>query len=268
VRSSLLFLMMTAGVAHAADPWADRVLSYLPGTTATAGYAASGTALGEPTRFTGQLFGFPAVVSPFSPPFEPDEIVSVGAGGELIVAFDEPVTDDPLNPFGIDLLVFANVGLVDDDYPMGQVRADGATFGADVLPIIEVSADQTLWIAVTAPLASYSPTLAYLDLSDPYATSPGAVTSDYTRPVDPAVTLNGLSFAQVRAAYAGSGGGTGIDLAGTGLASISYVRFTHPGSTGAFEIDGLSDVTPIPAPASALVGSGLILILTRRRRVT
>ena len=66
------------------------------------------TALGEPTRFTSepQLFG--GAVTPFQSPFRANEVVSIGEGGRLVLEFDEPVVDDPANPFGIDLLIFGN----------------------------------------------------------------------------------------------------------------------------------------------------------------
>src|ERR1700722_10269252 len=44
--------------------------------------AAVGTA---PQGTTGQEFGFPGVVSPFNPPFDTDQIVVVGQGGQLTV---------------------------------------------------------------------------------------------------------------------------------------------------------------------------------------
>jgi len=35
-------------------------------------------------------------------------LVSLGQGGHIILGFDEPVTDDPLNPEGFDFIVFGN----------------------------------------------------------------------------------------------------------------------------------------------------------------
>ena len=59
--------------AHAGtlDPYGDEVVDYAPGANATAGYTFAAAALGAPERFTGEGI-FPAVVSPFSPPFLAD----------------------------------------------------------------------------------------------------------------------------------------------------------------------------------------------------
>ncbi|MCH8271076.1 MAG: hypothetical protein IH985_07695, partial [Planctomycetes bacterium] len=103
------------------NPWANTIVSYVPGSNATPGYTTAAVALGEPTRFTGVSGGFPGAVTPFNAAWEPDEIVSIGEGGELIVRFDQPVRDDPLNPFGIDLLVF------------GKAAAFGASLDASAL---------------------------------------------------------------------------------------------------------------------------------------
>ncbi len=244
-------VLVTAGVgvpALAGNPWASQVVSYVEGTGIQPGYNVPGSALGEPTRFTG-VGSFPGVVTPFNPAFLASEVVSIGTGGHLVLRFDAPVTDDPLNPFGVDLLVFGNTGYIDTAFPNGVA---GGVFGAGS-GSVEVSADGVNWFLVPGAGAdSPFPTLGYLDLSDPYATAAGAVLSDFTRPVDPAFNPMGLNFAQIVAGYTGSGGGTGIDLASVGLAAISYVRVANgaPGMT--VEIDALADVAPIPTPGAAV----------------
>ena len=70
----------------------------------------------------------------------------------------------------------------------------------------------------------------------------------------------GLDTAGVRALYDGSGGGTGIDLASTGLASICCVRVSNPGRprlVPSIEIDAFVDVTP----ATDLDGDGAVGIV-------
>ena len=100
--------ILPAPVHAGDDPFADEVIAYDQGANPAPGYTDPATALCSPQRFTGEGV-FPSVVSPFSPPFGIDEIVSVGAGGHLIVRFDAPVTDDPVNPYGIDLLIYDKV---------------------------------------------------------------------------------------------------------------------------------------------------------------
>ena len=91
--------------------------------------------------------------------------------------------------------------------------------------------------------------------------------------MDPALKnadFAGLTLDQIRAKYAGSGGGTGFDLAwardGQGnpvtLDEISYVRVEV--LTGKVEIDGFSMV---PEPSTwALLGLGLGTLAYSRRR--
>jgi hypothetical protein len=230
----------------AADPWADTVVSFAAGVDGNPAYGDPTTTIGDPERFTGEGI-FPGVVSPFNPAFGTDEIVSIGVGGALVVQFDEPVTDDPGNPFGIDLLVFGNAGFIDSAFPSGIV---GGMFGADG-GVIEVSADGAAWVEITGVLADGPfPTLGYED-GGPYDAVPGTIETSFTRPVDPALSMGdllGLDLDAVRQLYAGAGGGAGVDLAGTGLASISYVRISNPpDGAGPLEIDAFSDVTAVPA---------------------
>ncbi len=246
-----------ACAAWGADPWADRVVSYVAGEGVSAGYDSPGSALGEPTRYTG-VGVYPGAVTPFNSAYLGGEIVTLGRGGVLVVAFDEPVADDPLNPFGIDLLIFGNSFYSDANYPNGVAGTLFAEGGG-----VEVSADGSEWRRVPVLADGLFPTLGYLDLTDPYATLPGSVPSDFTRSVDPAFDPGGLAFARIVAGYAGSGGGAGIDLAATGLASISFVRISNAGGMTP-DIDALSDAAPVPGP-----GAGLLLIAAgaRRRRL-
>lgn len=255
-----------AAPAHAGgfNPWGDGVVEFDPGLGGIEGYDDPFTTLGSPERFTGEGI-FPAVVSPFSPPYGTDEILSIGPGGHLTVSFDQPVVDDAFNPFGVDLLIFGNAGFIDDAYPAGVV---GGFFGAGG-GVVEVSADGKNWVTVLGAVADgLFPTLGYLD-AGPYDEVPGSVPSDFTRPVDPALDLTdfiGLEYPDLLALYGGSGGGSGIDLASVGLAEISFLRVSNPTSSELnVEIDAFSDVAPIPAPG-ALAGLAAAGLFGRRRR--
>lgn len=226
----------------AADPWADTVVAYVPGSGAGA-FTDPEAALGAPARDSGAGID-PGVVSPFQPAWMPTELVSVGPGGSLVVAFDEPVTDDPANPFGIDLLIFGNAFFIDGDAPSGLVAGLAAEGGA-----IEVSLDGVAWTAVPGVAAEgLFPTRGWID-AGPYDDAPGAVPTDFTLPIDPALALQdvmSLDWEGLTLLYGASGGGTGIDLAPLGLEAIRFVRFTPDGAS-AFEIDGLADVRPVLA---------------------
>ncbi len=253
----------SAPVAVASDPWADHVVSYVQGGGIAPGFNVPASALGSPTRYTG-VGAFPGAVTPFNPPYLGGEIVSIGAGGALVLSFDEPVMNEPGNPYGIDLLVFGNAGYIDTSYPTGTAGAGMFSVGNGV---VELSADGVSWFSAGAVADSGFPTLGYSDLTDPYALSAGSMLSDFTRPVNPALGVAGLTFAQIVAGYAGSGGGTGIDIGAVGLSSVSFVRISNPaGSLVTVDIDGVSDVSAVPGPGPLCVLAAGGLIARRRRR--
>ena len=225
------------------DPYADLVVSYNSGSNAASGFLDPLTTLGIPERFTGEGV-FPSAVTVFNSPFGADEIVSIGEGGSLTVQFNTPVTDDPDNLFGIDLLVFGNALFAFGGSGVGDPAGIFSEPG-----IIEVSVDGVAWFTVIDALADdLFPTEGYRDLTDPFATTPGSVESNFTQPVDPALNLadfSGLTYAQVLEIYNGSGGGAGVDIGVLGLSEISFVRITNPVGSGVTpEIDGFADVSP------------------------
>lgn len=241
--------------ATAADsPFATSVVSYTPGVGAAAGYTNPLVALGSPERFTGEGF-LPEAVTPFQPAFLNSEVVSIGMGGSLVVMFDHIVTDDPANPFGIDLLLFGNAFCSDSNSPAGVV---GSVYGEG--GTVSVSLDGIAWTQVPGVAADGPcPTLGYTDVT-PYSTTPGTALTDFTKPVNPALALGmvGMDWPTLIAAYDGSGGGAGIDLAALGLAGIRYVRIDGPGIFGVSpEIDAIADVAP-GVPVADLNGDGSV----------
>lgn len=273
--SLALGLASLTPVALAADPWADAVVSYDPGSNPVPGFVTSSAALGAPTRYTSPppaLYG--GVVTPLNSSFGTDESVSIGVGGSLVLSFAEPVTNHPLNPFGIDLLIFGNSFLTGNfsnpDYsfnPAGIVAGVDSEGGK-----IEISADGLTYYEIAGNADGLFPTNAYADVTDPFATTPGLVETDFTRPVDPAFSVIGKTFAEVIAGYSGAGGGFGIDIGSIGLSNISYVKITNPAGSGVTpEIDAIADVRAVPEPATlallAIAGIGLgINARTRRSR--
>ncbi|QDT70421.1 hypothetical protein MalM25_33690 [Planctomycetes bacterium MalM25] len=268
---ALLSLVLLAPTTMAADPWADRVVEYTPGTgipqvfgsDPPLFYDLDTASLGEPARTSGG-----AVVSPYSSPFAREDIVSIGEGGSLTVAFDEPVEDAPGNPFGIDLLVFGNAFYT---LSGGWPFADDATVtGASIEGgVVELSDDGVSWVEVTGLDADgLYPTNGYADASGFFPAAPGGVLSDFTLPVDPSYNPIGDTSAEVYAAYAGSGGGAGIDVGAYGLDSVSYVRVTNPIGSGAVpEIDAFADVRSVPEPtALALLAIGSLAAIRRGQR--
>ena len=56
----------------------------------------TGSILGPPSSVTQGEFGGP--VTPFSPPYLLDQILSIGKGGQVTVKFDRPIRNESLNP--------------------------------------------------------------------------------------------------------------------------------------------------------------------------
>ncbi len=207
----IVFLSALPWSAFAAS-FASQVVSYTPGSNTAAGYGDPNTALGSPGRTTGSG-AFDGDVTPFNAPYAASDVVSIGAGGSLVVRFDHQVTDDAANPYGIDLLVFGNSFLGID---FGTGLADGTLIFTEP-GLISVSQDGSTWFDVPGLFADGSlfPTLAYQDPTGPFSFG-GTIPTSYTQVVNPALTaadFAGLTTAQIAALYGGSGGGTGIDLA-------------------------------------------------------
>ena len=251
------------GVAWAGSGFASGVVGYDPGDGAVAGFTDPTSAIGSATRFTSPASPFGSAVTPFSPPFGTDEIVSIGTGGFLTLRFDDPITNAASHAFGIDLILFGNGGFV--------LNGDGTTgstpglFGVGGEATVEISADGTNWFLVDVVDPETRPTLGYRDLTEPFPDTPGQVATDFFQPLDPGLELADFAnrdVAGLSVLYAGSGGGVGIDIAGSGLDEAWFVRLSNHSNTR-FEIDA---VAVVPAGASiaafALVGVGA----ARRRR--
>jgi hypothetical protein len=247
-----------------ASSFASEIVSYTPGSNVPAGYDDPSVSLGSPARSTGTGV-FDGDVTPFNAPYRSSDVVSIGAGGSLVVRFDHPVADDAANPYGIDLLVFGNAFL-GMDYDTGL--ADG-TLVFDEPARISVSQDGVTWFDVGGVFAdALFPTLGYRDTPGPFS-SGGTIPTSYTQPVNPALTPGdflGADIGGVAALYGGSGGGAGIDLSPLGLPWIEYVRVWQPaGDPYASEVDAFADV-PEPGVLSLLGAAALRLTCSWARR--
>jgi hypothetical protein len=203
-----------------------------------------------------------AAVTPFNGPWLTEQVVSIGAGGQLTVRFDEPIVDDPGHPFGVDLIIFGNGFFADASWPDGVV---GGLF-EDGPFTVSVSADGVDFVPLPGTHGdALFPMLGYLDLTGPYDTEPGSIPSDFTRPVDPALTytdFDGRTFDEILALYDGSGGGIPFDIASTGLSEVYYVRIDVPDGATSPDFDALAAV---PEPATALLLGGLLVARALRR---
>ncbi|MEN0019442.1 MAG: hypothetical protein AAF747_01005, partial [Planctomycetota bacterium] len=119
-------------------------MSYTAGSNPATGFTQAASALGAPTRFTSPSSPFGGATTPFQAAFGTNEIVSIGEGGQLTVAFDEPVRNDAQNPFGLDLLIFGNAFYGDTAFPNGVAGGIFSEGG-----VISVSADGVNFLTVT-----------------------------------------------------------------------------------------------------------------------
>ncbi len=279
----LLLWCALPAVPTRAEVWAVHVVDYTPGTGIQQqwgtglSYDNPLAALGSPDGLTGETHaGWPNVLSPFSPAYEVDEVVQIGDGGSLtlqLAAFAVP--DGTPAP---ELGVITNVGLMDTDWPNGIPADPAVAFGADEA-VVSVSADGVQFVALNGgrPIRFDLPAVYYLD-AGPYDASPGSVVADFGQPFTPAGGLSafdGLAgYADVLAVFAGSGGGTWLDLDQSGLAQVGYVRFDHPADGDPFEVDAVvvadSAVgVPVPEPSAASLAAialGMLGLLYTRRR--
>lgn len=204
-------------------------------------------------------------------------ITTINTGQSIVVAFDHQVMDDPLNPYGIDFLVFGNSffagsGSASDATNLNTFNISGSVF-AEYMKI-SISQDGTNWYTYdNGPYGdAMFPTNAYLwDSVNACWTD---TESDYTKPVDPSLTSADFAGTAAHAVelYDGSAGGTGFDLAESDYSWIQYIKVEGVSGFAGGEIDGFSDVAAaaVPEPGSLVaILSGLIGMggLAIRRRI-
>lgn len=239
---SSTLLLTDASVACAQDSFANSVVSYTPGTSISSSYTNSSAALGAPSL----------TASLTSPAYGNTNIVGVGLGGELTLAFNLPLINDPADhASGMDFTIFGNqfftlsgtnisgiydhpgltVWVSQDDTNFYQLVApDGLPHGADDLYPTQGSGNPLLPVSASLSLTNFM----------------------------------GQTSAQALALYNGSAGGASYSISwaqdslsnAVDLSSISYVMIK--GTSGYGYIDGISRVESVPEPsASALLLMGL-----------
>ena len=255
-----LILGLFAATAAQAGPWAAEVVSYDPGIGPAPVFGSSElytnahAALGPASTFTGEA-PWAGPVTMFNAPYLPDQVVSVGSNGSLVVRFALPVSDRP----GDDFIVYGNTGFVDpvwDDLTL-DMGSPASLYGADG-GTVEVSPDGVAWRPVAGEANGPFPT-------QPWTDAASTVPADFGKPMPGGLTLadfDGLTFAQALALYDGSAGGAGFDIADTGWSEVHYVRVSYHGMFNV-EVDALR-VVPEPATL-ALLGLGALGALRRRR---
>jgi hypothetical protein len=240
-----------------AQGFASVFYSYNPGTGFSTGFTNPAVSLGQPTL----------TATPFSPAFRNTQIVSLGAGGSLVVGFSSPIHNDPAHPFGLDFNIYGNAGFIitNGDFSGGGIT-DGSLLGNNAGSTrVSVSADNLTWYQLNPSLA---PVVDGLYPTDG--------TGDFGVPMNPGFgqgAFNGKNLAGIRSIYGGSAGGGSFDISWAMdsmgnpviLDEINFVRVDV--LTGKSEIDGFSLVA-VPEPRTC----GLFLLFLAalgwgRRRV-
>jgi hypothetical protein len=251
--------------AHAAS-FAGAVIDYTPGT-GVGSYNNSAAALGQPGGIVSPG-AFQGVFSPFNPHFETTELTGIGFGGQLTLQLQNYVT---VSSGAFEIGIWSNVGLVDNDYPNGTATNPTTTFSTPRGVSISVSADGTNWVSLNggAPISLSLPGNFYTNAGPQDATAPASPTfADFGKPFTGTLSdFNGETYAQVLATLNGSAGGTWLDLDGTGLSQVGYIRFNGVASGEVEYINGVSinstltgAAVPEPATACLLIcGAALLL---------
>lgn len=250
---ALASLLVAAACAHA--QYANAVLSYDTGTGFASGYTVTSSALGAPALGSS--------VDPMTPPFAKTQLISIGAGGQITLQLDTPITNDLSHPFGSDFIIFANSFFVASGGSGQNKTTSGSLFFHAATTSIQVSLDATTWFTLNPSLAP----------------APGQWFPSYGGgnpliPVDPSLTTTnyaGQTLGQIETLYAGSAGGTGYDLAwaqdgnanNANLTSASYVRIQV--QSGVVDMDAIS-VVPEPS-ALFLVSLGVLSLVFWRRKL-
>src|SRR5947207_12489016 len=109
LKARLLALALASFVVTSyASPFADAIVSYDPGIGYAARFTNPAAALGEPS----QVNPYGEATDPFDPPYGTNQIVSIAAGGHLVVRFDTPILNHPHNLYGLYFTIFGNAGFI------------------------------------------------------------------------------------------------------------------------------------------------------------
>jgi len=269
-----------ASAAHGAS-YASRVVSYTPGT-ASALWQNPSAALGAASALTGEnpgasnYFGFPNILSPFSPAYQGDEIVQIGEGGQLTLQ----LSNFAVVGGGKEIGIFTNVGLIDSDYPNGMNTFPATRFGGGSANV-SVSENGSSWFSLGSK-DFVMPGFLFPN-ANPYLTSPppSVQMADFGRPMPNSFScFDGHDWTKTQNCFlvaqnVWSAGGDWIDLASSGLSQVGYIRFEIPSdgdpntdlrlAIDTVAINNAAVGSPVPEPAG-LLALPLIGLALRRRR--
>lgn len=258
--------LLLSSAPAVATPFAVEVIDYVPGALpdSAASYTNPAAALGKTNETTpaAPAFDTPAyVITPFNATYASDDLVAIGDGGRLVLRLDATA---PTTTLGLG--VHTGVGLIDNDYPNGNVGAVAMPYTSPRIADVRVSADGETWFAIADNREFDLPTNWYAEgITTPGSdTGPGTVQADFAQPFGGTLSdFDGLDWNGVLALLDGSAGGEWLDLSGVPTAGVQYVEFSvdQPGAT--FLLDA---VATVPEPTAALSLAAVGGLLLRRRK--
>jgi hypothetical protein len=231
------------------------------------------TVVGDPTTgadpgLTDLDFGFAEIVTPFDPPVDADQIVTIGLGGEITLKFPQPINVASPGP---SIGIFNSIGLV-DSASSGTATNPATTF-SNQSAVVSVSQDDKSWAKLG--LRTFDiPQNYYANATDPYqfpAPDPGIV-ADFGKPFTGSLnSFDGENFSQVLSTLDGSAGGSWLDLSGSGLTEINYIQFSEPADqvpvTSFIALESVSVANAaVPEPATTVGLLACFGLLLRRSR--
>ena len=240
------------------DPFADRVTAYQAGAgfatdfSTGLGYTNAVAALGAPSIVTPGEFGGP--ITPFSPPYLGEQLLSIGEGGSVVLEFDPPIFNHPSNPFGLDFVIYGSAGfaVINGNFSGGGIT-DGTLFGQNTGNTrVQVSTDNETFYVLNPSLAPI------VDHSFP---TDGSGRTGI--PIDPqllAKDFAGADLTAIRSLYRQGAGGAGYDLAWAQETDGSPVNLTEVRFVRIEVLEGRSEIDALASTqATESQGSQLIL---------
>jgi hypothetical protein len=200
-KKALCLVSLAAAVLPlGASPFASTVVNYNPGIGFAPGFTNVSAVIGQPS--TSSAKG--GAVSPFAPPSQTNQILSIGAGGSLTVGFDAPIIHSAIS--SRDFIVFGNSFFTVTNFSATNqpLMTSGAVYSSGGQSQVSVSADGVVFYRLNPLLAPQV---------NNFYPSDGA--GNFQTPVDPALgatNFAGLTLAEVRALYNGSGGGASYSI--------------------------------------------------------
>ena len=208
--------------AHAVPVSASAYSGYVPGD-ANVNYQNPSFALGALTPDTGAGNGG---LTPFNPAFSPNQIAWVGGGGSLTLQLSAPL---PAN--GINLGVYSNVGLQDaSGNGTGTAGSPPATIGKVSRAAVSVSQDGTNFVPLNGgqPISFSNPANWFTDtaITNGFQPLTGAQHASQSKPfLGNLISFSGQTYSQMKTTLNNSAGDTWLDLRGTNLAIVNFVKF-------------------------------------------